>query len=233
MIKQIARRSKQIAATSQPKSGMRVIVLASTKGGVGKSTLSATLAVRAARDGGRVALIDCDPQQSLSSWWDRRQQPDNPKLFEGVDAAQEAIELIASEGWDWIIIDTPPAMLDKIEPAILSADLVLIPVRASALDVEAVRLVEELCLQHNRPYAFVLNQVMPGWAINASAVAYLSTNRRTILQPHVQLRQSHAAAMTVGKSAAEVDKTKAVRDEIDGLWESVKAHVARVARPVQ
>jgi hypothetical protein len=73
---------------------MRVVTLAGTKGGTGKTTLASALAVRAAEDSPKVALIDLDPQESLSSWWTRRGKAKNPKLFE-VDATTEAIELLS------------------------------------------------------------------------------------------------------------------------------------------
>jgi chromosome partitioning protein len=53
---------------------MKVIVLASQKGGVGKSTLTGNLAVAADLAGdGPAVLIDTDPQGSLSAWWNARQ----------------------------------------------------------------------------------------------------------------------------------------------------------------
>lgn len=204
-----------------------IIALAASKGGVGKTTLTAALAVRAAQESGRVAIVDLDPQESLSSWWDRRGKVSNPHLFELGGATSEAIELLIAEGWEWVFIDTPPAMLDKIEPAIIAADLVLIPTRASALDVEAVRIVEEMCVEHRKPFAFVLNAVMPAWKLTESTAAYLRQNRRTVLEPYVQLRQSHAAAMTVGKSAPEVDKAKGTHEEINALWDAVKTALAK------
>ena len=73
---------------------MHVVTLAGTKGGTGKTTLGSALAVRAAEDSGKVALIDLDPQESLSSWWTRRGETKNPKLFE-IDATTEAIELLS------------------------------------------------------------------------------------------------------------------------------------------
>src|SRR5262249_31004062 len=57
----------------------KVIVLASTKGGSGKSSIASGLAVCAA-DEGSVTLVDADPQQSAGFWWDRRGKPDNPHL---------------------------------------------------------------------------------------------------------------------------------------------------------
>src|SRR5262249_38177110 len=118
-------------APKQP-ARLRVVTLANTKGGVGKTTLASALAVRAAEECRRVALLDLDPQESLASWWTRRGKVKNPKLFE-VDATAEAIELLVSKGWQWVFIDTGPARIDLIEPGIAVADLVLIPMRPSAL----------------------------------------------------------------------------------------------------
>ena len=96
---------------------LRVVTFANVKGGVGKSTLCSALAVRATRESKRVALLDLDPQESLASWWTRRGRTRNPKLHE-VDATTEAIEMLISEGWEWVFIDTGPAKIDLIEPGI-------------------------------------------------------------------------------------------------------------------
>src|SRR5262245_9710492 len=89
---------------AKPRPRLRVITFASVKGGVGKSTLCSALAVRASKDSKRVALLDLDPQESLASWWTRRGRTRNPKLHE-VDATTEAIELLISEGWEWVFVD--------------------------------------------------------------------------------------------------------------------------------
>jgi cellulose biosynthesis protein BcsQ len=59
-------------STKQPPT--RVIAFACSKGGVGKSTLAITLAVRASAESKRVAVVDIDPQESALSWGDRRKQ---------------------------------------------------------------------------------------------------------------------------------------------------------------
>ena len=54
---------------------MRGLVLASQKGGAGKTTLSRHLAVEAERAGaGPVVLLDADPQGGLAAWWNRRRE---------------------------------------------------------------------------------------------------------------------------------------------------------------
>jgi len=158
-------------APKQP-SRLRVITLANPKGGVGKTTICSALAVRAAEESRRVALLDLDPQESLASWWTRRGKTKNPKLFE-VDAAVEGIELLISEGWDWVFIDTGPARIDLIASGVAVSDLVLIPTRPSAFDIEQAALCVELCESHRKPHAFVLNHAPSGAKLTKSSVKFL------------------------------------------------------------
>src|SRR5215475_11444223 len=154
-------------APKQP-SRLRVITLANPKGGVGKTTICSALSVRAAEESHRVALLDLDPQETLASWWTRRGKVKNPKLFE-IDAATEAIELLVSQGWEWVFVDTGPAKLDLIEPGIAVADFVLIPTRPSAFDIVQAAITVELCETHAKPHAFVLNHASPGTKLTKSS----------------------------------------------------------------
>src|SRR5215468_1846930 len=171
-------------APKQP-SRLRVITLANPKGGVGKTTICSALAVRAAEESRRVALLDLDPQESLASWWTRRGKTKNPKLFE-VDAAVEAIELLISEGWDWVLIDTGPARIDLIESGVAVSDLVLIPTRPSAFDIEQAALCVELCESHRKPHAFVLNHAPSGARLTKSSVKFLQQNGGTVIDAPIR-----------------------------------------------
>jgi chromosome partitioning protein len=206
-------------APKQP-AKLRVVTLISVKGGVGKTTISSALAVRAAEDSRRVALLDLDPQESLASWWTRRGRTKNPKLFE-VDATTEAIELLVSEGWDWVFIDTGPARIELIEPGIAVADLVLIPTRPSALDIEQAAICVELCERHGKPHAFVLNHAPAGTKLTKSSIQFLKQNGSTVMDTPITFRQAYMAAVTVGKSGPEVEKAGVARKEVDALWSAV------------
>jgi chromosome partitioning protein len=200
---------------------MRTVAMAATKGGVGKTTLTAALSVRAAAERARVAMIDLDPQGSLTRWWELRGEVDNPRLIRGVDTVHEAVELLRMDGWEWLFIDTPPAMLTIIDPAIRSADLVLIPVRPSALDVMAVDPIVELCKEHDKRFGFLLNAAEPRSRLTETAVKYLE-HEGDVLDQHVNYRQPYIAAMTAGKTGPEVERDGKAREEVDGLWRNVK-----------
>ena len=207
------------------KPALRTVVFANSKGGVGKTTLCSALAVRAAQESNRVALIDLDPQESMGQWWTRRGKQANPKLIE-LDATSEAIELLLSEGWSWCFIDTPPGSIPRIESGIAAADVVLIPCRPSALDLEQVDIVCELAQTHNKPMACVLNHADPRWKLTRTAGSYLNRNKLTVIEPPICFRQAHMAAPTVGKSAPELDREGPAAREIDALWKNVKAFMA-------
>jgi chromosome partitioning protein len=206
-------------APKQP-SRLRVITLANPKGGVGKTTICSALAVRAAEESRRVAMLDLDPQESLASWWTRRGKTKNPKLFE-VDAAVESIELLICEGWDWLLVDTGPARIDLIESGVAVSDLVLIPTRPSAFDIEQASLSVELCESHRKPHAFVFNHAPAGTKITKSSIKFLRQNGSTVLDAAITFRPAYMAAATVGKSAPEVEKGDVARKEIDAVWVAV------------
>src|SRR5271168_1164258 len=116
-----------------------VIVVACQKGGAGKTTIAAHLAVQAVRAGhGPVVLVDTDPQGSLGEWRSERKD-DAPALATAnlADLAANPAELWSGKA-AFAIIDTPPALTASIERVIAIADLVLIPARPSPHDLRAI-----------------------------------------------------------------------------------------------
>ena len=106
------------------------------------------------------------------------------------------------------------------------ADLVLIPTRPSALDIEQAAITVELCETHNKPHAFILNHALPGAKLTKSSIAFLKKDGSTVVEQPITFRQAYMAAMTVGKSGPEVEKTEAARREIDAVWVAVKTLIA-------
>lgn len=199
------------------------IVLAATKGGCGKTTLTACLAVHAAALGARVAMLDLDPQGSLARWWHLRGKPENPKLFVDVSDLDADISLLKANGWQYIFVDTPPGNVEIVEEAIASVDFAVLPTRVSALDVLAVEPTVAACRASGRQFGFALSAYDPKWRLSAEAGPYLSGDG-PVLAPPIQYRAAYAAAMTLGRTGPESQDKKAAalcKDEIAGLWRSI------------
>jgi chromosome partitioning protein len=102
---------------------MHTIVIASQKGGVGKSSLAAHLAVEAERVGaGPVVVVDTDPQATLADWWNARQA--EAPAFAAVDVGQlrQQLENLEARGVAVVIIDTAPGIGDAVRLAVSCAD---------------------------------------------------------------------------------------------------------------
>ena len=117
---------------------MRVIGIASRKGGSGKTTLSAHLAVAAeAADVGPVAVMDADPQGGLAGWWNAR-KAETPRWIDPAHGLQAAVKAAEAAGYGVLLIDTPPSRSETITEVMALVDLVVIPVRPSPNDLRAV-----------------------------------------------------------------------------------------------
>ena len=124
---------------------MIVIAVVNSKGGTGKTTLAAALAVRAAKESKRVAMVDLDPQRSLAEWYNMRAgATGNPRMFANERDAGAAREKLERDGWDWVFMDGPPGAVVTVKEMVDAADFAVIPVKPSGIDllatVEAVAL---------------------------------------------------------------------------------------------
>lgn len=211
---------------------MLTIAVVNSKGGVGKTTLAASLAVRAARDYDRVAVVDMDPQKSAIDWWSRRGRTDNPTVFQAPDTAADAVESLQLNGWDVVFFDTPPAFVAIMEEVIDASDFVLIPVKPSMIDLIGTQDAVVRARGIGTDFLVVLNDCGPREKVAESARAFLLNHDVPIAETQIAHRVSHITGMTVGKSASEVDggRDKAAASEIDRLWAEVKAAAIKAAR---
>lgn len=206
----------------------RVLALAATKGGVGKSTLATALAVQATKGNARVALLDWEPQGSVTLWWILRKRPDNPTVIRDVEDPVETVEKLRADGVDWVIVDTPPANLEQIERAIEAADFVLIPAQASIFDLHAVTSVAAACKDLQRPFAFVLNAEDARRKVLSTTAVTALKKIGPVLAEHVQDRTAYVSALNKGLTGPEHPDSrlaKEARAEIEALWAAVKKRV--------
>ena len=200
---------------------MRTMVVASQKGGVGKTTIAGHLAVMAESAGaGPVALIDTDPQGSLSSWWNER-KAETP-VFASVDIAQLAdhLQQLKKAGIKLAIIDTPPAVTETIRQVLAVADLVLIPTRPSPHDLRAVGSTVSLVEAVGKRMVFVINGAAQRAKITGEAAIALSQHG-TVAPVTLYQRTDFAASMIDGRTAQEIDPMSRSAGEIVELWKYV------------
>ena len=204
----------------------RAIAVANGKGGCGKSTLVANLSVHAARESSRVALLDYDPNQALSRWWDRREDMLNPRLWRGAENARQDVPEIKRSGAEFVFLDLPPATQHLIDDGIAVADLVLIPCRPSPMDLDAIDTVIETAQAFKKPFRFVLMAYDSTWNLSESAEPFLEERAPGHLLPtRTRYSPAYVASMTDGLTGPEYRGNKKqaadARKEIDAIWGAV------------
>ena len=197
---------------------MRVLAMASQKGGSGKTTLSGHLAVQAQLAGaGPVVLIDIDPQGSLSDWWNERHS-EFPAFAQTTVARLAAdLEVLRQQGFRLAMIDTPPAITMAIQSVIAVAELIVIPTRPSPHDLRAVGATVDLCERAGKPLLFVVNGATPKAKITSEAAVALSQHG-TVAPITLHHRTDFAASMIDGRTVMEVDSTGKSATEVASLW---------------
>jgi chromosome partitioning protein len=204
----------------------RVIVVACQKGGSGKTTIAAHLAVQAGIAGqGPAVLVDTDPQGSLAQWRSARKEA-APALATAklVDLAANPAELWSGKA-AFAIIDTPPALTASIEQVIAIADLVLIPARPSPHDLRAIGATVAMARKAGKPFLFVLNGAAPRAHITAEAVAALSEHGR-VAPVILHQRSDYAVSMIDGRTVMETAASGRSAQEIAELWEFVYPRIS-------
>ncbi|MDQ2878374.1 MAG: ParA family protein [Pseudomonadota bacterium] len=197
---------------------MRVLAMASQKGGSGKTTLSGHLAVQAQLAGaGPVVLIDIDPQGSLSDWWNERSTEYPAFAQTTVARLASDLEVLRQQGFKLAMIDTPPAITMAIQSVIAVAELIVVPTRPSPHDLRAVGATVDLCERAGKPLIFVVNGATPKAKITSEAAVALSQHG-TVAPITVHHRTDFAASMIDGRTVMEVDGKGRSSQEIQQLW---------------
>jgi chromosome partitioning protein len=197
---------------------MYVLALVTQKGGSGKSTLAVGIAVAALGNGERVAIVEADPQGTISKWKERRRHPD-PRVVRVADSAEieRALVSLEAEGIWLTVIDTAATNNALAMRAIMRAGLCLIPVRPSAADIEAAIPTLIAIRRLNRRFAFILNQTPPrGCRLSEAATSLNSLG--VLALPYVGLRNDHQDALGAGLGVIEFAQEGRASEEVRELW---------------
>lgn len=206
---------------------MQTVSIISQKGGAGKTTLAIHLAA-AATSAGRVSLIvDTDPQATATRWgqWRGHADPDvidcaSPPLL-GDKLAQ-----VQGAGAELAVIDTPPHAEAMSMKAARLADLILIPCRPRAFDLDAIQTTADLVKASGKP-AFVVFMAGPQRAPNlyAEAAEVVTGFGLKVAPVALSERAAYYHATAEGKTAPEVDPQGRAAAEVAELWKWVSQQV--------
>lgn len=218
---------------------MHVLVCASRKGGGGKTVCARHLAVSALNAGLRVAVLDLDPMVGLTRWWNRRAE-DALELLDlipegmardtsaqriaaagaAASALATALPSLAKAGHDLLIIDTPPAADKIVALAIAAADLVLVPVRPSPDDLDAVGETVDLVTAARKPMVFVVNAATRKARLTSDAAIALSQHG-TVSPSVLHRADAYAASALDGRTVGEADPGGKPAAEVSDLWQYI------------
>ena len=202
----------------------QVITVAQQKGGSGKTTIAANLAVAFVRNGHSVALLDTDPQGSLGRWFMTRR-----------DQGQEDMEFSTASAWgvsyeceklrklvDFVLVDTPPKVDADLRPALRESNLVIVPVAASQVDVWATESVLDLARRERREALVVLNRAKSGTRVLQQVSDALGDLEAPRAEAVLGNRVAYAETLGQGKGVLERGKG-AWTGEMDALMREVVA----------
>lgn len=158
-------------------------MIASQKGGVGKTTVCINLAVQALNHTKKkIALLDLDPQRSLHTWFDLRSNNEvrisKRMSLLASSKADFALELenLKDDGYGYVFIDTPPVDKSWMARVFAFSDLVIVPTKAGPFDIAAARPTLQMALEKEIPVRWLFSGViLPKPEVREIAMQLLQT----------------------------------------------------------
>lgn len=185
---------------------MPTIVIASPKGGAGKSTTAILLGTELAVAGADVVMLDCDPNRSLTLWASRAPTPERIEVISEVTESG-IVRTIRQHDQDGkiVIVDLEGVASRLVSRAISQADLVITPMRATTLDAtiggRALALIaeEEEALDRAIPHAVVFTMTKAIRSKQHSGIEEsLATQNVDVITPALLERAAFSAIFEFG-----------------------------------
>lgn len=206
---------------------MRTVAITINKGGVGKTTLTKSIATAATATGFNVLVLDMDTQQNAAKWGKRRGKKDRPlplaKFITEGDLSEE-LQRAEKAGCDLVLIDTPPGRSSEAPAAVEAAHLVLIPFWNDQDSYDGVTITAGLARRLGKKAYGVLNFATP------NSRSHEETARdvlRALGLPMVDVvlhrYDAHRLANVEGLTAQELDPDSVAAHEIGALWNWLSA----------
>ncbi len=204
----------------------KVITVAQQKGGAGKTTLAAHLAVTFTAQNKSVAVVDIDPQQSLTHWYRLREARTGNagagllvSQIQGWRLKAEVEKLARSH--DLVIVDSPPHAETESKIAVRCADLVVVPVQPSPMDVWATLPTLEMAAAEKVPALVVLNRVPPRANLTEDMIEELRALHAGVAKSRIGNRVLFAGALSEGRAVGELQPKSRAAQEIGALAKEI------------
>lgn len=193
---------------------MQTIAVMSQKGGAGKTTVTLNLGVAAEATGLSVGIIDLDPQQSSATWGDARDG--SPGVISGqATRLPKLLQAARDGGADLVLIDSSPGRDNSHMAIAREVDLILVPCRPSALDIQAILPTFDVVKMSGKAGYAVMNaapvsspylveqgrEALATWSIETSPIVL---HHRLIYSTAYASHQGVTEAEPNGKAASEV-----------------------------
>jgi chromosome partitioning protein len=182
---------------------MLTVLVASSKGGCGKSTLVTQLASQWAQEGKHTAIVDVDRQGSSYRWAALR--PDNVPGVLAVEGSRKALEKLPPDT-QRVLIDTPAGSHEReLEPYLEQANVLLVPVLPSPFDLDAtIHFLAHLkdipkIKRGKLPVALVANRLKPWTRASQDAVEQISEHSPFPLVAQLRDSQAYVLLSALGK----------------------------------
>lgn len=209
-----------------------IITLAQQKGGSGKTTIAAHLAVAFLLTGKSVALLDVDPQGSLGEWFELRER----RLGEG----ETGLGFRTASGWgarrearnlardhDVVVIDTPPKSDVDLRSAFDVADLVAVPLQPTPVDMWATDPTLAMIAKEGTRSLLILNRVLSRALLTAEMIAAVGSLGHVVADARLGNRVAFAASMGEGSTVLETVPMSPAAAEVEALAKEVVRHLSR------
>jgi chromosome partitioning protein len=207
----------------------RIITFAQQKGGSGKTTMAAHLAVALLRAGNSVAILDVDPQGSLGEWFERREASMGEaatglvfRTASGWGARREARSLARDH--DFVVVDTPPKSDSESRPAIEAADLVCVPVQPTPVDLWATLPTLEQVQKEGTRSLIVINRAVGRASLTGEMMKAIRELGHPAATVAIGSRVAFAGSMGEGRTVMETAPGSKAAAEIEALAAEVLKH---------
>jgi chromosome partitioning protein len=207
---------------------MKVLALICQKGGTSKTTTAINVAVEAMAHGLEVVLIDLDPQVSACAWKDIRGEDQPPVVVSTpVPHLERTLKTAADNGADLVIIDTAGRTNDAAMAAAKAADLILIALQPSLIDLKTLDATLEIIrLGGNKPARAILTRVKSAGTRHEDTTAWLIEQGVEVCPVVLGERVTYQDTYAQGLGVTEADPTGKAALEIKQLYKYISKLLA-------